>query len=177
MKFYPEIISANSDIFFHGFYLWILKADSIPPHLILSYNGQYYNLSVHGKFVNQPLESLLKSIRQKKMKTLVLALANFEDLSTKLIESYNKFEKVEAPEITCLSPIKELFNTYNYSNSISTIHDLIPLLQKNNVITSNYGINLPINQVDNSFELPFYTIQDVYNCIDELNAEKNVAGK
>ncbi len=176
MKFYPESFSSES-IFNKGFYLWILKVDRIPPHLILSYKGKYYNLSVHGKFVGQSIESLLKTINQKKIKTLVLSLKDFENLQSNITESYNKFERVEAPGITCLSPIKELFQVYAYPDSISTIHDLIPLLQKNNVVTSNYGINLELNKNDKSFELPFYTIQDVYQCIDELNTENNVAGK
>lgn len=176
MKFYPKSFSSES-IFNKGFYLWILKVDRIPPHLILSYNGKYYNLSVYGKFIGQSIERLLKTINQKKIKTLVLSLTDFENLQSNIVKSYNKFERVEAPGITCISPIKELFQVYAYPDSISTIHDLIPLLIKNNVVTSNYGINLELNKNDNSFELPFYTINDVYQCIDELNTENNVAGK
>ena len=53
----------------------------------------------------------------------------------------------------------------------------VKLLEKNDVITSSYGINIKLNENDKSFELPFYTINDVYQCIDELNTEKHVTGK
>jgi hypothetical protein len=176
MKFYPKTTNHTSD-FQKGFYLWILKVDKVPPHLILSYQGKYYNLSVYGRFMSQPLEALLKTIIQKKIQTLILSLKDFDDLEEKIKDSYHKFEKVEAPYITCLSPIKELFEKYKYSGAISTIHDLLPLLEKNDVITSSYGINIKLNENDKSFELPFYTINDVYQCIDELNTEKHVTGK
>ena len=176
MKFYPLIVDSEN-IFQKGFYLWILKADQIPPHLLLSYNGKYYNLSVHGKFIGQSIESLLKTIAHKKIKTLIVALKEFENLESNISESYNQFDKVEAPLITCFSPIRSLFQAYGLPPSAATIHDLLPFLEKNNVITSSFGINLTLNKKDKSFELPFYTIQDVYQCIDELNTEKHVAGK
>lgn len=176
MKFYPKTINHTTD-FQKGCYLWILKVDKVPPHLILSYQGKYYNLSVFGRFMSQPVDALLKTITQKKIQTLILSLNEFDDLEEKIKDSYHKFEKVEAPHITCLSPIKELFKLYDYSGAISTIHDLLPLLKKNNVITSSYGLNLILNINDSSFDLPFYTIKDVYQCIDELNTEKHVAGK
>lgn len=176
MKFYPLLVDSEK-IFQNGFYLWVLKVDRIPPHLILSYNGKYYNLSVHGKFIGQSIESLLKIIAQKKIQTLIVSLKEFENLELNIVESYHPFDKVEAPFITCLSPIKSLFNKYGYPISVATIHDLLPLLAEKDVITSSFGLNLELNNDNNSFELPFYTINDVYQCIDELNSEKNVTGR
>ncbi|MFN4234669.1 MAG: hypothetical protein ACK4IK_07675 [Bacteroidia bacterium] len=176
MKFYPHIVDSEK-IFQKGFYLWILKVDRIPPHLILSYNGKYYNLSVYGRFIGQSIESLLKTIAQKKIQTLIISLKDFENLDLNLSQSYQQFDKVEAPFITCLSPIRSLFQVYGFPSSVATIHDLLPLLVKKDVVTSSFGINLELNNEDNSFELPYYTIKDVYQCIDELNSEKNVTGK
>lgn len=176
MRFYPKSVNSES-VFNKGFYLWILKIDCIPPHLILSHNGKYYNLSVHGKFIGQSIDSLLKTIAHKKIKTLIVALKEFENLELNISKSYKQFDKVEAPVITCLSPIRSLFQVYGFPASVATIHDLLPLLEKNNVVTSSFSINLELNNKDKSFELPFYTIQEVYQCIDELNAEKHVVGK
>lgn len=176
MKFYPLIVDTEN-IFQKGFYLWILKVDQIPPHLILSYNGKFYNLSVYGKIVGQTIKNLLKTITHKKIKTLIVSLKEFENLEINILKSYQQFDKVVAPVITCFSPIKSLFQVYGFPASLATIHDLLPLLEKNNVITSSYVINLAVIDKDKSFELPFYTIQEVYECIDELNSEKHVVGK
>lgn len=176
MKFYPLTVDSEN-IFQKGFYLWILKVDQIPPHLILSYNGKYYNLSIYGKIVGQTIKSLLKTITHKKIKTLIVSLKEFENLESNILESYKRFDKVEAPIITCLSPIRSLFQVYGFPASLATIHDLLPLLEKNNVITSSFSINIEFNNKDKSFELPYYTIQEVYECIDELNSEKHVVGK
>lgn len=176
MKFYPQPVN-NTELLKKGFNLWILKVDTIPPHLITSFQGHYFNLSVYGRFIKQPIEALLKNIMQKKIPTLIVSISELEDLEEKIIYSYQKFEKVQAPQITCLSPIKELFIQYNYSGSVSTIHDLLPILEKNNVITSSYGLNLQLSEADNSFQLPYYTINEVFQCIDELKAENHVARK
>lgn len=177
MKFYPKPITNNLKFLNEGFYLWILNVHKIPPHLILSYHEEYYNLSVYGSFIKHPIEALLKTIVQKKIPTLIIGLSELEDLEKKLLYSYQRFEKVKAHQVTCLSPIKDLFKQYDYTGNVCTIHDLLPILDKNNVITSSYGFNIQLCEADNSFQLPFYTIREVFQCIDELKAEKHVARK
>jgi hypothetical protein len=176
MLFYPKQIT-DSSLFNKGFYLWLLKANATPPHLLVSYNGKYYNLSVKGKYIAEPLEILIKNIQSKQIPTLIFSLNSFNNIELTIQDAYNSFKKVALPETTCLSPIKKIAEMYGVNSlSIHTIHDLLPILTEKNIITSSFHYFL-LKISEKQFELPSYTISDVYACIDSLSPEKHAAGK
>ncbi|GAB4256467.1 MAG: hypothetical protein Kow0079_13570 [Vicingaceae bacterium] len=151
------------------------KIDRIPPHLGMIINGYYADINIKGSTINLPAMEYMRTLKLKHIPAILIEISlqkNQIDFS----EICLTLEKVETDK-TCLTPIKSYFETYfNESlHHINYIFDLIPFLEKKNLIKNIYGINTDELVVDNYFYLKKYSLDTINNCINKLTLKN--AGK
>lgn len=149
-----EIVAYNREDFrLNSRYLWIWNPQSIPPHMGLSVEGCYFSLKANGVDLGSNLSDLIEIISRKKISVLLIELdAQFTVEDCRSI--FSNFEKTIAHEVTCLNPIKSVFNTQT-PNKLS---ELLEELHFSGVIRRKIGLN--INEP--SIELPEYSIEDIH---------------
>lgn len=171
-----NVLPAEKDQFYKGFYLVLLYLDKTPPHLILIIKGKIYSISTKGKQVGEPLEALLKTISLKQIQSLFfqidLSVLNINEQAAKdsMDQIMQKYTGVNET-VTCLYPLKDFFSA-NLSvdiNKASVVFHLIPELYKHNCIKNVYHLFLGDRINDNNIELNTYTIKDIYRRINQLN--------
>ncbi|MDC3253057.1 hypothetical protein OAU25_02270 [Crocinitomicaceae bacterium] len=139
--------------------LWVLHADKIPPHLGVSSKNSYFSLKYNGKDEFLPVDSVIKLLKQKKIKTLLFVLR--DAISAQEIElNFSTFTRTETGRTTCLNPIKTLLNCPN----VQTLKELLAELDDNEQIESVRGLN-----IDQTFQgIIDYSIQDIHNRLKVL---------
>lgn len=137
--------------------LWVINADSIPPHIGLSVNGQFFSLKYNGKDSGVPVERLVEIFRSKKIKVLLFKIGSVDDILLNRV--FSEFECTVPGQITCLQPIKEILKL-----KADTIHDLLQELSVRNEIEAVYQLN-----IDKDFKgIPEYTLDDIYHHLLKL---------
>lgn len=119
--------------------LWVIHADKIPPHIGISFEGQFYSLKANGKDEGVKNDSLVSILNNKKIKTLIYVLNNLEQLD--LAKVYEKYSSTIPGSVTCLHPIKEILNI----PGADKIHDMIDVLSSKGSIRKCLGLNLGEN--------------------------------
>ncbi|MFN3916772.1 MAG: hypothetical protein ACK4K0_03420 [Flavobacteriales bacterium] len=160
MRLSPVEVFADSNVN-DGLYLVILHAGRIPPHLGLLHQGLYYSSAAHKSYVAEPSAVLLKTIHLKSIPTLLVRL-EVEISANEMKEIFLCQGMLKTGE-TCLNPIRKVLK----ANEVNFVFELLDRLQKRESLKGFYGLNLATN-ADNSFDLPHYTLQDVYLRIHEL---------
>ncbi|MDQ3191599.1 MAG: hypothetical protein M3Q58_08400 [Bacteroidota bacterium] len=169
-------LAADEKQFYKGFYLALIYADRIPPHLLFILNGKLYSISTKGRQKGEPVEVLLKTIALKQIQSLffqidLVALNLTDKIAKEVIEQIiNKYSRVYG-EITCLSPLKDFFSS-NLSCNISkasVIFDLIPELYKHKCVKNVYHLNMGHCIIDNNIEVITYSVEDIYRRINQLS--------
>jgi hypothetical protein len=149
-----------------GVWLVILHSERTPPHVGLIFSGNYFSLTIKEAEIRIPADVLLKTISQKKIKSVFLKVKEHPVFSVDhqqdiFIEQLIKFGAVKQTEATCLSPLKLFFLEFYMiqSNVSELLFDFIGQLYLNKYIEYATAINVEIKE---GFELPYYTT-------DELN--------
>lgn len=161
-----ETSTFNSEFLKKGTWLVLLHAQRIPPHIGLMISGNYNSLTIKEREMNIDAEPLLKTINQKKIKSVFIKIVNHPVFSQvhqveMFQEHLKKFDTVKQFEATCLSPIKLFFEEFYAvkNNGQTLLFDFLLELKKNDYLEKAMSLNMLL---DDGLDLPFYTK-------DELN--------
>ena len=175
----PNIQKAEDVVLKKGTYILISEATQKPPHLSLLVEGKIFSLGVKGHQLNMPFELQLKLIKVKKINTLLIKLdTSLYIIGNQLFKEakYNtiKFSKIEMGIATCLSPIKDFCaNIFDLDMSrVNFIFDLLPILYERKLISACYHYNMEKYLVNNSFHFPKYTMQDIYERVNQFQVSE-----
>jgi len=148
-----------------GTWLVILHAQRIPPHIGLMFSGNYNSLTIKEHEININSSLLLKTITQKKIKSLFIKVLPHPvfsmDHQKNIFQEYLKtFGYVKHNETTCLSPIKLFFRDFYAleTDKDELLFDFIRRLNENDFIESVSALNIELN---NGISLPFYSIEEL----------------
>ena len=162
-KIKPETLA---DFSFSGTYLILINPERIP-HLILVNNHRYFSLTNKKSIINEDFEPYLKLLLQQNRKLLIVALKKIE--FEKIIEAFKRYKKVNNKTITCLFPLRDIYQS-QLNLETNFIFELIPQLAEKNLILNFSHLNLAteLNEFG-EFKLTTYNQQDIFNYIQELN--------
>lgn len=151
-------------------YLVIQNVNNIPPHIGLILKNKYYSTAVSGVKTGIGIESVLKNIQQKNIPSLFIQLNDFvvmEQLAESIFFNYGPLNDANK---SCLFPIiSVLNNALNLDLKGEFIFELLPELEKLNLIERCYSLNM---QLENKlFEFKNYSRADINFCISELNGK------
>jgi len=164
--------SFHQDLLGKDTWLVILHASRIPPHIGLLIDGKYNSLTIKGHELDIDIKVLLKTIQQKKIRTLFVKLKKHPVFSTgyqkEICQFYIKqFTQVKANEASCLNPIK-LFLQEFYAitdDKQELLFELIERLKQNQYITLTIGLNVEDRVDHHEFSLPIYTNDELQTII------------
>ncbi|XOV68193.1 MAG: hypothetical protein ACFHU9_03265 [Fluviicola sp.] len=145
------------------FYLWVIHADKVPPHLGISDGHQFFSLKANGKDEGIPVFKITPVLRKKEIATV------FYDIAPNAVVNapdsiFSRFERTVPGEITCLEPLKQVFN-----DSESTwLKELLSRLEARECIRNSYGWQLP----EGFSQIPDYNPEDIHNRLRKLQDEQ-----
>jgi len=151
---FPGIVPLCSlDVLKSGFFLCILHADKLPPHVGCIADGQFFSLKVGGKDDAVDVSTLVKAITLKNVPTLFIGID--KNIPTGRIEEiYKSYSSIEVGQNTCLSPLIDLFECHSRVKKLS---DLLLLLQDESLLKQVFKVHLN----EHYTALPYYSCQDV----------------
>ena len=149
----------------NGVWLALLHVQRIPPHIGLMFNGNYNSITIKEHEYNISSELLIKTINQKKIKTVFVNLVKHPVFSLQhqleiFQEQMKDFGSVEQNKITCTSPIKLFLKEFYgiHSDEKELFFNLFQKLNQNNFVNKSVGVNI---ELSNGVELPFYTNEEL----------------
>jgi hypothetical protein len=160
-----ELLQNREDLKFieTGIYLWVIHADKVPPHIGISSNGLFYSLKANGKDEHLNVSRILHILDKKNIATLFYAI-DPAALKHSVSGVYSIFESTVPGEVTCLSPLKEIFSAHE----VYLLRDLLRILHQRGTVTSTFGWQLP-----ESFQgIPEYTVDDIHQRLQYLEDGK-----
>ncbi len=137
----------------HGFYLCVLHADKIPPHIGCLIDGLFYSLKVNGKDEQLPVNQLLKAILRKKVPTVFVQVDTPES-TRQVAEIYERYQKIEVGESTCLSPLVQLFKC---EDSVYKLSQLLEHLNHGGRIKKVFKVHL----TDEFTAIAAYSLEEI----------------
>lgn len=148
-----------------GTWLAVLHAQRVPPHIGLIFSGNYNSLTIKEQELNISSELLLKTILQKKIKSLFIKIVPHPVFSIDhqleiFQEHLKKFACVKQFEATCLSPVKLFFKEFYAIESADNelFFEFTQQLNNNNFIESACALNMELQE---GIDLPFYTVEEL----------------
>lgn len=147
------------------FYLWVLHADKIPPHIGCSLDSKFFSLKINGKDHGLPVDSLLEIITKKKVSTILIQLNSVID-SEELHRVFSQFTAIFPGKNTCLSPITSLLDC---SETVFKLSDLLNYLDDQSAMKNVFGLNLGNDYTG----IPEYDQEDITNRLYDLNRAKS----
>jgi len=155
----------SEDCLQKGTWLAILHAQRIPPHIGLIFSGNYNSLTIKERELNISSELLLKTVLQKKIKSVFIKIVPHPVFSTghqleMFQEHLKKFACVKQFEATCLSPVKLFFKEFYAIDSPETelFFEFTQQLNNNNFIDTACAVNMELQE---GIDLPYYTLQEL----------------
>ena len=153
----------------------LLNAARIPPHIAIAVNGKMFSLDVKRPSVDVDLYSTLRAIQQRNVGCIFIRLNVPASFSTDQFEEGVKrcvlaYPRVDIGVATCLAPVKDLcrkiFNTE--VSDVNFIYELLPRLEKQNIIDSCYQLCMDESLQDGSFFMTRYTMDDIHEQIRRI---------
>ncbi len=179
---FRDVKAASAEILPEGIFIMLINACDRPPHLALLTGSKIYALSAKGRQVMFPLEKQLRLIKSRKIKSLFIKLSNNiyisdNQLFKKAENSVLLYEKAAPGIATCLSPVK-LFCASVFGVDVSGVNfifDLLPLLQKDNLVSGYYHFWMEDVLIGGNFHFQKYTMQDIYESIRRMEPHEIIA--
>lgn len=142
-------------------YLVLFHVDKQPPHLGLIAGGEYFSLRYDKLQMGLDPETILKTVRTKKVPTLLFELDQHRTENP--LKIFSKYQSIE--KISCLFPIREVLFPDFYED-IQLVFDLLDKLGKANKILRTYSLNLEVDS--GSYSIKKYTMEEVQEEIKRL---------
>lgn len=151
----PSLLSFNEE----RTYIWVIHANKIPPHLGISIGNLFYSLKANGKDEKLPVSKILQILSRKN-----IATAFYEIDSKGIINApekvFQQYTQTIAGEITCLQPLKHIFNEYE----ATWLKELLQTLEAKELIIQAWGWQLPADFQ----KIPDYNPSDIHQRLKEL---------
>jgi hypothetical protein len=170
------ILPGSEKDFSKGIYIILFNATSLPPHLLLSINGEVYSITDSGRQLGSPLEKLVGFIKRKNVPAIFVewSVPN-EKLNDKAKEIFLKYERVVEGKVSCLFPIRDVVAEVagEEIKSANFIFELLPMMQKANGLGEIFELNMGSAIVNGSFELLTYTNQQMQEALQSASLSGN----
>jgi hypothetical protein len=151
---FPELVPLPSVLALQtGFFLCVLHADKIPPHVACVVDGQFFSLKVNGKDESIDVSTLIKALSLKKVPTLFVRV-NKNITCSEVVRCYGDYSAIEVGKNTCLSPVIDLFEC---GDRVKKLSDLLRLLKQESLLKEVFKLHL----VEDYTALPDYSNQDI----------------
>ncbi|GAB4452602.1 MAG: hypothetical protein OHK0036_14440 [Bacteroidia bacterium] len=154
----PIYQTFSENILQHSSFLLLTDIEKTPPHCSLICNRFWFSLNHNECKCNIPFEKLISTLFKKNIPAIFLELnTNISiDIAEKYFSAYNKVNFKN--QITCISPIKEIFIYYQLPvNSSMLLFEMIDVLFSNKIILSTYALNYS----EKNYALKHYTISNL----------------
>lgn len=122
-----------------GTFLWVWKADKLPPHIGLSVNHEYYGLKWLKKEVALPISDLLGRVGRMNFPMVFIEVKNTGSLED-VRSIFEQYASCQQNDCSCLQPINTFFG---YKQPKAVVHDLVQYLKSKGEIQNYYSTNLP----------------------------------
>jgi hypothetical protein len=137
----------------HGFFICVLHADKIPPHIGCLIDGYFFSLKVNGKDEKIPVDQLVKAISIKTIPSLFIHVDTDINLD-QVKEVYANFSCIEVGQSTCLSPIVQLFNC---EDSVHKLSEFLQLLTDQGQMKTVFKVHL----TNEFFGISAYSLEEI----------------
>lgn len=155
----------SDDLLQKGTWIAVLHAQRIPPHIGLVFNGNYNSLTIKEHELNIDLNLLLKTIKQKKIKSVFVRVVSHPVFSidhqlSMFQEILKKYSYVKQFESTCLSPVKQFFREFYVLNceEKELFFEFMQHMSDNKFIDTACALNLELTE---GIDLPCYTHEEL----------------
>lgn len=147
-------------LFDEGIFLWVIHADKIPPHLGISKGKTFYSLKANGKDDGLSVDKVLPILNRKDIATVFYEIRSDRTL-VDFQKAFDQFETTVPGKITCLEPLKLIFNV----PEATWLKELLFDLEHKEYILRAFGWQLPAD-----FErIPDYNPKDIHRRLEQLN--------
>lgn len=136
-----------------GFFLCVLHADKIPPHVGCLVEGHFFSLKVNGKDDEIPVNQLFKALSLKKVPTLFIRV-DCEMKRDRVKEVYANYSSIHVGQSTCLSPIVELFQC---KESVHKLSEFLQYLDDQELIDTVFKVHL----TDEFTAISAYSLEEI----------------
>jgi hypothetical protein len=160
-----------------GFWIVILHAHRIPPHVGLLFNGTYFSLNLKGIEKNIELAVLLRTIELQNIKSIFIKVKKHPVFSVEYLKEVfendlSNYQKVTT-ETTCFKPVKLFFEEHYLfcSQPINFLFELFSPLIVNEMIEKTIALNLKEDIIDDNFTFNTYNAEDIK---DKLASIKSI---
>ena len=144
-------------------YIWVWNCDRIPPHLGFSTGKHYFSLTYKGNEQKSVSGMLGKATRLKIPLLFIEVPKEIIQENPELV--FSSFEKADATNFTCLSPIRELLGM---NETIQQLANLLTEFDARKLAFNVFALHL-----DKTYrELPEYSVEDIVSRIQDLNHVK-----
>jgi hypothetical protein len=153
-----SILSGSEKKFTEGVYIILFNATSLPPHLLLSIDGEVYSITDSGRQLGSPLEKLLLFIKRKNIPALFIEW-KVEKAKLQARQNFLKYDRVIEGKVSCLFPIRDIVADVlgDEMKKADFIFELLPAMQQANALGESFELNMESAIVNGSFELLTYT--------------------
>ena len=159
------VCTFNADLLNKGCWIAILHAQRIPPHVGMIFDSNYNSLTIKEHELNIDLAILLKTIRQRKIKSVFVRVAvhpvfSLDHLLSMFQEILKKYSYVKQFESTCLSPVKQFFGEFYALNCKENelLFQFMQHLSDNSFIDKAMAMNMVLEE---GIDLPCYTEEEL----------------
>lgn len=162
-----------------GLFIFMFRANRIPPHLGIITNGKLFDISMKGPNIAIPVKDFYHTVLKRKTEVVFIELYkpnnsyHLENEIANLVKYYNNV----SVEVSCLMPIKDFLSTiYNHQEfqNACFIFELLPILNKHHIIKSISQLGLDKKLKNSILEISKYIKKDVENCINALKRKKQI---
>lgn len=129
-------------------YLMVLNVMKVPPHIALVYQGRYYDLTIKGANAGMDFKHILTKINRKKIPTLIFetTVGNSFSANAILQNAFLNADKIDAGNVTCLSPVKEFYGKMlSACSEAKTIFELVEFLRKRQSVGGAYTLHAEVD--------------------------------
>lgn len=157
---------------YRGVYLLILNARTIPPHLCLTVSGKVYGITTKGPTFDKDVNIYLNYIKKHKLESVFVKLKlplvySDKEMLNSVRRVVKAYPRVDVGAATCLSPIKQFMHSA-YKTEVHDVHlifDLLPKLQKQNIIEGYYQMNLEDAMFKGELLMKRYSVFEVNEAV------------
>jgi hypothetical protein len=175
-----SILPGSEKDFSKGIYIILFNVKSIPPHLLLSIEGEVYSITDSGRQMGSPLEKLVGFIKRKNVPAIFVDWKelkdwNVEKLKSAAREHFLKYDKVVEGKVSCLFPIRDIVADVLDDEMCKAgfIFELLPLMEKRNTLGEIFHLNMENDIADGSFELLTYTNEQLKEALQSISLTGN----
>jgi hypothetical protein len=172
-----HILPGSEKDFSKGIYIILFNATALPPHLLLSINGEIFSITDSGRQMGSPLVKLAAFIKRKNVPAIFIEwkFENVQQLKNSAREHFIKYERVVEGKASCLFPVRDVAANIlgEEMKQANFIFELLPLMKKANALGEIFELNMRNAIVNGSFVLLTYTNEQMKEALQSASLAGN----